>query len=583
MASVTGRYVIAFNGEVYNYASIRADLDAAGGAPRWRGHSDTEVMLAAVERFGIDRALARFDGMFAFALWDREARTLHLARDRLGEKPLYYGAVGGRLAFASELKALRALPGFDRPVDREALALCLRFGYVPAPRSIHAGIAKLCPATRAEVRVVADGTFDVRTFRYWDLDAVAHAGLAAPFAGDAVEACDELARRLERSVGLRMVADVPVGAFLSGGVDSSLVVAVTQKLSTRPVRTFTIGFDDPAFDEAPYAREVARHLGTDHTEVYVTGREALDVVPLLPRIYDEPFADSSQIPTFLVSRVARAHVTVSLSGDAGDELFAGYERYVRSDRLARLPAALRRAGSAVLAAAGPARAGALAGKAQGLLPKRLRFARPAEKLAKLAPVLGATDARALYEGLVTQWRGERVPVASADDAAAPGVLARIGEAAMDYAAWMMLADQHTYLPDDILVKVDRAAMAVSLETRVPLLDHELVAWAWSLPMDLKLRDGRGKYLLRALLDRHVPRALIDRPKRGFAVPLAAWLRGPLRDWAEHLLDPVRLAREGFLDVSRVRERWQQHQAGTGDAQDELWAVLAFEAWLADAH
>jgi asparagine synthase (glutamine-hydrolysing) len=349
------------------------------------------------------------------------------------------------------------------------------------------------------------------------------------------------------------------------------------------VRTFTIGFDDPAYDEAPFAREVARHLGTDHTEVCVTGQEALDVVPLLPRMYDEPFADSSQIPTYLVSRIARAHVTVSLSGDASDELFAGYERYVRSDRLARLPVALRRVGGAALRAANPARAGALAERAQALLPRRLRFARPAEKLAKLAPALDAADARTLYEGLVAQWRGERVPVLAGADAAAPGLLSRIGGPAMDYAAWMMLADQHTYLPDDILVKVDRAAMAVSLETRVPLLDHELVAWAWSLPTDLKLRDGRGKYLLRALLDRHVPRALIDRPKRGFAVPLAAWLRGPLREWAEHLLDPARLAREGFLDVARVRERWQQHQAGTRDAQDELWTVLAFEAWLADAH
>ena len=425
--------------------------------------------------------------------------------------------------------------------------------------------------------------FDVRTFRYWDLDAVARAGLAAPFAGSDDEARDELARRLEHSIGLRMVADVPVGAFLSGGVDSSLVVAVMQRLSSRPVRTFTIGFDDPAFDEAPFARDVARHLGTDHTEVYVTGREALDVVPSLPAMYDEPFADSSQVPTFLVSRIARAHVTVSLSGDAGDELFAGYERYVRSDRLARLPASVRRAGGAVLRAATPARAGAFAEAAQKLLPPRLRFARPAEKLAKLEQVLGAADARALYEGLVTQWRGERVPVLAGADVAAPGLLSRIGDPALDYASWMMLADMHTYLPDDILVKVDRAAMAVSLETRVPLLDHDLVAWAWSLPLALKLRDGRGKFLLRTLLDRYVPRTLIDRPKRGFAVPLAAWLRGPLRDWAEHLLDPQRLSEQGFLDAARVRARWQEHLAGTRDAQDELWTVLTFEAWLADAH
>ncbi len=581
MTSASGRYAIVYNGEIYNFAAIRAELDTAGPPAHWRGHSDTEVMLAAFERFGIDGALQRFNGMFAFALWDRQARTLHLARDRMGEKPLYYGDVAGRFAFGSELKALRALPGFDRPVDREALALYLRFGYVPAPRSIHAGIAKLEPGTCAEVRVRA-GRVETTTRRYWDLDQVARAGLAAPFRGDANEARAELARRLGHSVGLRMVADVPVGAFLSGGVDSSLVVATMQQLSSRPVRTFTIGFDDPAYDEAPFAREVARHLGTDHTEVYVTGREALAVVPMLPAMYDEPFADASQVPTFLVSRIARAAVTVSLSGDAGDELFAGYERYVRSAQLARLPAALRRVGGALLRAAAPARAGVLAEVAQKALPRRLRFAHAAEKLAKLAPVLAAGDARALYEGLVTQWRGEDVPAIAHADVAASGLLSQIGDPAMDYASWMMLADMHTYLPDDILAKVDRAAMAVSLETRVPLLDHDLVAWAWSLPLDLKLREGRGKFLLRALLDERVPRALIDRPKRGFAVPLAAWLRGPLRDWAEHLLEPGRLAAQGFLDVARVRARWQEHLAGTRDARDELWTVLAFQAWLADA-
>ena len=385
------------------------------------------------------------------------------------------------------------------------------------------------------------------------------------------------------SIRLRMVADVPVGAFLSGGVDSSLVVALMQRLSTRPVRTFTIGFDDPSFDEAPFARRRREHLGTDHTEVYVTGREALDVVPALPSMYDEPFADSSQVPTFLVSRIARAHVTVSLSGDGGDELFGGYERYVRSEKLARLPASLRRVGAALLHAASPARAGAVVDAAQEALPRPLRFARPAEKLAKLAPVLGAANARTLYEGLVTQWRGERVPLTAAADSAAPGWLSSIGDPAVDYASWMMLVDQHTYLPDDILVKVDRAAMAVALETRVPLLDHDLVEWAWSLPLGMKLRGGRGKFLLRALLDEFVPRALIDRPKRGFAVPLAAWLRGPLRDWAEHLLEPRRLSAEGFLDTARVRKRWEEHLAGTRDAQDELWTVLTFQAWLADAH
>jgi asparagine synthase (glutamine-hydrolysing) len=581
MVSASGRYVIVYNGEIYNHEGIRAAIDAVGSPPRWRGHSDTEVMLAAFERYGIDDALARFNGMFAFALWDRSTRTLHLARDRLGEKPLYYGMAGGRFAFASELSAMSRLPGFDGDVDRGALASYLRLGYVPSPRSIVRGIAKLPPGTRAEL-TVAGGRAQVRTLTYWDIDAVARAGLAAPSAADEPEALALLRDKLEASVALRMVADVPVGAFLSGGIDSSLIVALMQRLSSTPVRTFTIGFDDPAFDEAPFARAVARHLRTDHTEVYVTAADALAVVPRLPTIYDEPFADASQIPTVLVSQIARSHVTVSLSGDAGDELFAGYERYVRGSAVARVPAPLRAAAGNVLRGMSPAALDAGGAALERMLPRKLRPAHVGEKLAKLAPVLGNRDARAMYEGLLTHWRGESVPAAASRDAAAEGVLASLADATLPFEPWMMLVDQKSYLPDDILVKVDRAAMAVGLETRVPLLDHTLVEHAWTIPLSLKLRDGRGKYLLRALLATLVPPALTERPKRGFAVPLAAWLRGPLRDWGEALLDETAMREQGFLDASRVRARWSEHVRGTRDAHDDLWPVLVFQAWLEHA-
>jgi len=583
MPSASGRYVIVYNGEIYNYADIRHELDGGDAPPRWRGHSDTEVMLAAFERWGIDGALERSNGMFAFALWDREMRTLHLARDRMGEKPLYYGVVAGRFAFGSELKALRALPGFSAEIDRDALALFLRHNYIPAPWSIYRGVRKLLPGARAEVRVRAGGDFDVRETRYWDVREVARRSIAAPSTDDPQAALEALDARIRRSVGLRMVSDVPIGAFLSGGVDSSMVVAAMQSLSSRPVKTFTIGFDEEAYDEAPFAKRVAAHLGTDHTEVYLTGAEALSVIPALPQMYDEPFADSSQIPTYLVSRVARSAVTVSLSGDGGDELFSGYERYGRGLRLARAssraPAWMRRGAAAALRSARPATLDTAMRAIGPALPHRLRFAHAGEKLHKLAAVLGEDDPRALYLALVSYWR-DGLPLSQDSNVETPHEAMRRADTDLPLAQWMMLVDQCTYLPDDILAKVDRASMAVSLESRVPLLDHDLVAYAWSVPLSLKQRHGRGKHLLRELLCRYVPRELVERPKRGFAVPLADWLRGPLKAWAEDLLEPARIEREGFLDAAPIAARWREHQAGTRNAQDELWGVLTFQAWLA---
>jgi len=579
MESATRRYLLVYNGEVYNYADVRRELEGTGAAPRWRGHSDTEAMLAAIETWGIDGALARFNGMFAFAVWDRLERTLHLARDRMGEKPLYYGSVQRTFAFGSELKAMRALPEFATEIDHDALALFLRFNCVPAPWSIYRGIRKLAPGMRAEVRANANGDFDIRHVRYWDIATVARAGMAH---ADGTDALERLRAALEQAVRLRMVADVPVGAFLSGGIDSSIVTALMQRQSTSPVRTFTIGFGNEAYDEAPYARQVARHLHTEHTELYVSADEARGVVPLLPAMYDEPFADSSQIPTYLVSRLARTQVTVALSGDGGDELFFGYERYVRGLQLARAPEAVRRAAAGALAFVKPAAADRLLGAIQAILPRRLRFAHPSEKLRKLRRALKEAGPRERYLDLVSFWH-DGVPTAPYRVVTAPHERLVDADRDLPLAQWMMLVDQRTYLPDDILTKVDRASMAVSLEARVPLLDHELVTFAWSLPLDAKSYRGRGKRLLRELLCRYVPRDIVERPKRGFAVPLGEWLRGPMREWAEALLDESRLAREGFLDPAPIRARWRQHLAGVDSAESELWSVLTFQAWLEATH
>ncbi len=580
MASSCGRYLMVFNGEVYNHIELRRELEREG-VRHWRGHSDTEVMLAAIASWGLPAALKRFVGMFAFALWDRETRRLSLARDRMGEKPLYYGRQGRLFLFGSELKALRAHPGFGAGVDRNALGQMLRFAYVPSPHSIYEGIRKLPAGCYLTLDPAADS--DPAPVAYWSVREAAERGQADPFRGSEAEALDELERLLGEAIGLQMIADVPLGAFLSGGIDSSTIVALMQAQSARPVKTFSIGFWEQSFNEAEHAKAVAVHLGTEHTELYVTPQQALDVIPRLPELYDEPFADSSQVPTFLVSQLAREHVTVSLSGDAGDELFGGYNRYFWAvqiwRKLGRLPAPLRRLMAGAITSVSPAAWDRLFGTLQPILPGRLNQPNPGDKLHKLAGNLTIQAMQQVYPGLVTFW--DDIP------ALVPG--GRQGHSLVDrpedwpglesFQHQMMCLDALTYLPDDILVKVDRAAMGVSLETRVPLLDHRVVEFAWRLPLDMKIRGEERKYLLRQLLYRHVPRELIDRPKMGFGIPLGEWLRGPLRDWGEALIEPSRLRNEGWLDPDPVHALWNEHLSGQRNWSYHLWNVLVFQAWL----
>lgn len=586
MAAPSGRYVIAYNGEIYNHLEIRAALEAAGQAPAWRGHSDTETLLAGIDAWGVEKTLQRATGMFAFALWDRQARALTLGRDRLGEKPLYFGWQGFGAArsflFGSELKALHAHPSFDKKIDRDALALYMRHNNVGAPYSIFAGISKLAPGHILEVSLHAPEPV-VRA--YWSGAVVAADGAANPFAGTGEEAVDELERLLSNAVGQQMMADVPLGAFLSGGVDSSTVVALMQAQSSRPIRTFSIGFHEDAYNEAEHAAAVARHLGTDHTEFYVTPEQALDVIPKLPTIYDEPFADSSQIPTYLVSHLARQHVTVSLSGDAGDELFCGYNRYQITaslwGRLSAMPSGIRAAMAWGLTRISPDRLDRLAGsvKAAG------RWRNIGEKIHKGAGVMAARSSEELYRGMVSQWQSPCDVIIDSQEPAT--VLTRPDPrlAGLGDVERMMALDMLTYLPDDILAKVDRAAMACSLEGRVPFLDHRVVEFAWRLPLKYKLRqEGQGyttKWALRQVLYRHVPQSLIERPKMGFGVPIDSWLRGPLRDWAEDLLNESRLRREGYFNPAVIRQKWKEHLGGHRNWQHPLWCVLMFQAWLAN--
>lgn len=576
MCSESGRYWTIFNGEVYNYLELRKELPGVA----WRGNSDTEVMLAAIERWGLERAVQRFVGMFAFALWDTRERLLHLVRDRIGIKPLYYGFVGDAVLFGSELKALRCHPEFMGEIDRDALALFVRHNYIPQPYSIYRDTHKLTPGTILTLRAPSDR--DARPQSYWCMRQIAEAGQADPFTGSPVEAIEQLKSLLSESVRLRMIADVPVGAFLSCGIDSTTVVALMQAQTAQRVKTFSIGFLNQEYDEAPYAAEIARHLGTDHTELYARPEEALELIPSLPYYYDEPFSDSSQIPTMLVSALARKQVTVSMSGDGGDELFAGYQRYMLGQQVAHLlkiPKYVRLFGARVISGG------------VGMWPERwlpninISNSRPLgdllsrRRLDKLRLALQCDTVEQLY-----------LPVIS--HATAPTELVLASREPLttmtDRSRWsrlnssvhqMMYLDLLTYLPDDVLTKVDRASMSVALEARVPLLDHRVVEFSWRLPLSLKLRQGVAKWILKQIAYSFVPKKLLQQPKRGFTVPLGAWLRGPLRAWAEDLIDETAVRNQGFLNTQFVRSLWKNHLRGTADNHAVLWDVISFQAWL----
>ncbi len=572
MLTADGRFAITYNGEVYNAGAIRQELEALGC--RFRGHSDTEVILAACDVFGVERALPRFAGMFAFGLWDAREQALHLVRDRLGKKPLYLAMARGALLFASELRALRAAPGFEPRVDPLALAAVLGQGWVPDDACIWQGVMKLPPGAILTVRakdIEGCRTEDLsgRISRWWSVGQVAQAGLRDPLKDDDAEVDAELERLLTTAVRERMVADVPLGAFLSGGIDSATVVALMQSQAPRPVRTFTIGFDVDTFDEAAAAAAVARHLGTDHTELRVSPTEAQSVIPTLAEVWDEPFADESQIPALLLARMARQHVTVALSGDGGDEAFGGYWRHVLAMRYGPalgLPGRLRGIGAVALQAMDSAARHPLAERIGGTeLAKRLGLSR----LPKLAQVLGAADEDALYRRLVSLGGA---PFSPANDVGPSAELPSLADR-------IMLRDMREYLPGDILVKVDRATMAASLEARCPLLDHRLLEFTWRLPAFRKIRQGKGKWPLRRLLGRYVPDDVLQRPKHGFDVPVGDWLRGPLRPWAEDLLTEARLRRHGFLDPGTVRECLRRHMSGRSDQAYQLWAMLMAQSWL----
>jgi asparagine synthase (glutamine-hydrolysing) len=580
MRSHDGRWVICFNGEIYNFQALRRTLDQTGATRAWRGHSDTEILLEAIVQWGVEGAIERSVGMFAFALWDRAERTLTLARDRMGEKPLYYGFAGGTLLFGSELKGLRAHPDWAGEIDRDALAEFMQYSCIPVPRSIYRGIHKLPAGTTLTLRAS-----DLRARQtpapraYWRLIDVIERARANPGPTNEAEAATLLETQLRESIANQMVADVPLGAFLSGGIDSSTTVALMQSLSSRPIRTFSIGFTEQDYNEATYAAAVAKHLGTHHTELYVTPGEALAIIPALPQIFDEPFADSSQIPTLLVSDLARRYVTVSLSGDGGDELFGGYSRYFWAEQLerrfARGPASVRTASSKLLRALPTSAWDRVFALLRPMLPQHLRVEMAGDKVHKYAAFVGATSERELYDRLISMWYAPTLVLGgrtSPPDDPMPTAPITLGER-------LMVRDSLMYLPDDILAKVDRTAMSVSLETRIPFLDHRVVELAWAMPAALKMNGGVGKRVLRSILHRYVPPELVERPKMGFTIPLDQWLRGPLHEWAQALLDPVRIRREGFLDPVPIERAWNEHQRGTRNWPHRLWNVLMFQAWL----
>lgn len=594
MVSSSKRYVIVFNGEIYNHLELRQELRNV----EWHGHSDTETLIAGFESWGIEATLKKAVGMFAVALWDRTERILTLVRDRMGEKPLYFGWNRRTFLFASELKALRVYPRFEAAISRNALTLLLRHNCIPAPYSIYSGIFKLMPGTMLTLQQEGVGAcpwdFDsppTESFRskgvslrpYWSLRDIAEKGQMQPFNGTENEAVEELARVLTTAVRSQQISDVPLGALLSGGVDSSAIVALMQSQSSRPVKTFTMGFHEADYNEAEYAKDVARHLGTDHTELYVTPKEAMAVIPCLPELYDEPFSDSSQIPTFLVSQLARRHVTVALSGDAGDELFGGYNRHFLTSSIWRktgwLPIKCRSALARGIKGVSPSAWDRLYSLAVPFMPNKMRSTQVGDKAHKLAEILAASSREVIYHNLASHWKSPGDIVVGGYEP--PTILTNGNclDMPAEFEHQMMYLDAKSYLPDDILVKVDRAAMGVSLETRVPFLDHRVVEFAWRLPLGMKIRNGQGKWILRQVLYKYVPKKLIERPKAGFSVPLDSWLRGPLREWAEALLAEDRIKREGFFNHEPIRLKWTDHLSGQCNWQYHLWDVLMFQSWL----
>jgi len=584
MHSVCGRYVLVFNGEIYNHLELRQQLVEQGVHIDWQGHSDTETILACFVNWGIYETLKAMVGMFAIALWDRLDKVVTLARDRVGEKPLYWGWQNDNLYFSSELKGLKAHPKFTADINRDAISLLLRHNCIPAPYSIYQGIKKLRPGQWLQLPLAdLEKAKVAQPQAYWHLNDVVESGLANPFTGSPKQAVDVLESTLMQSIDSQMLSDVPLGAFLSGGIDSSAVVALMQAQSSRPVQTFTIGFDDAGYNEAKHAKSVAQHLGTEHTELYVRPEDAQAVIPKLSSIYCEPFADSSQIPTFLVSQLARQKVTVALSGDGGDELFGGYNRYLMAQQVLsnnrKLPKSIRKAIAHGLLSLSPNRWNALFNTFAPIIPNKLQLRTPGDKAHKLAGVLSIDNEHDCYHKLTSHWQDPTSIVIGAKE---PQTLIT------DKQAWpqtdsfqhaMMAMDAQTYMTDDILVKVDRAAMANSLETRVPMLDHRIIELAWQMPLDYKIRKGEGKWLLKQVLFRHVPKSLIERPKMGFGIPLHDWLRGPLRDWAEALLDENLLKQQGYFHAAPIRKMWKEHLSGKYNHQHQLWNILMFQAWL----
>ena len=578
MVSFTGRYAIALNGEIYNFKIIRSELESLGY--KFRGHCDTEVVLSAIEHWGIDAALSRFNGMFAFSLWDKKEKILYLCRDRLGEKPLYYGFINNDFVFASELKAFGKFPGFERELDRQALSLYLRYNCIPAPYSIYKNIKKLLPG---EILSFNAESRNLSTQFYWSAAETAKSYNNTDWEANFEDTLAQAETLLKDAVKIRMESDVPLGVFLSGGIDSSLITALMQAQSNVPVKTFTIGFGDKRYNEEGDARKVAEYLGTDHTSFYATPEDALNIIPQLPEIYDEPFSDSSQIPTILVSKMAKQCVTVCLSGDGGDEIFGGYNRYVWLDRIWRntrfLPNVARRSLVNILSCCSSDRFETAFEKIKFMLPKQLRLRYPGAKFQKILDILSVPNVELAYLNLTSNWKhpenlvlGQPEKVHMFEDLSSAGLSGNLKRQ-------MMYCDMINYLPNDILTKIDRASMSASLESRAVFLDHRLVEFAWKLPINMLINKKGSKFILRSMLRKHLPATYWERPKTGFTVPIDTWLRGPLRDWADDLLSSDYLKRKGFFDHKIIQKKWQEHSSGVNNWQYELWNILMFNSWL----